>query len=264
MEIIQLRLDWIMDTWLVKVIKRVLPLLTAIWMIVDMGLDINQTITYYCLIDGLNGDGEYRNWALKYKNETNGTTLQTISPGYFYTACAVWIVPPVLASFGTLFEGELSFPGMFNTIFRCNIGSIKNRKKCLMLYPVELIGCILFIYILIPYAALKNGIKHVLNEEVDGDKDLVEIVPKVRIGINPTVLPFFKLFEMIGEALPQFILTVVFASHNFPCLSEFDTYANVSIPISIISLGFSLGSLIIGVISGCKAHNSETIGPTIF
>lgn len=135
MEIIQLRLDWIMDTWLVKVIKRLLPLLTAIWMIVDMGLDINQTITYYCLIDGFKEDGEYRNWALKYKNETNATTLQTISPGYFYTACAVWIVPPVLASVGTLFEGELSFPGMFNTIFRCNIGSIKRQKKMVNALP---------------------------------------------------------------------------------------------------------------------------------
>ena len=99
MEGIQSCVDWIMNTRLMKALKRIFPLATASWMIADMVLDFNQTITYYYLIDGFNEGGEYHDWALQYKEDTNGTRLQTISPGYFYTACAVWIIPPVLFSF---------------------------------------------------------------------------------------------------------------------------------------------------------------------
>ena len=71
--------------------------------------------------------------------------------------------------------------------------------------------------------------------------------------IDPQDLPFMKLFEILGEALPQFILTLVFASNNYPFLMDHDTYFDIPIPVSIISLVFSFGSLIMGVISGCKS-----------
>ena len=54
MERIQPCLDWIMDTRLIKALKRIFPLGNASWMIVDIALDINQTITYYYLINGFN------------------------------------------------------------------------------------------------------------------------------------------------------------------------------------------------------------------
>ena len=248
MECIQSCVDWIMNTRLMKALKRIFPLANASWMIADMVLDFNQTITYYYLIDGFNEGGEYHDWALQYKEDTNGTRLQTISPGYFYTACAVWIIPPVLFSFASLFDdGDLWFPKVFNAILRCNIDDIKGRKKWFMYYPLELTSCILWIYVVIPCAALQNGVKHLLNKGVDENEKLIT-------GINPKVLPFFKLFEILGEALPQFILTLVFAANNFPFLMDNDTYFGIPIPVSIISLVFSFGSLIIGVISGINAY----------
>ena len=235
-----------METWIVKAVKRVIRLLTALWMWVDMALDVNQTITYYYLIRGFEENGEYHDWALKYKEETNDTRLQTISPGYFYTACAVWIIPPVLLSFWSLVFGYLLFPLVFNAIFRCNIDDIEGRKKWFIYYPLELICSILIIYVVIPYAALKNGVKHLINGEVDENEELIG-------GINPKMLPLVKLFEIIGEALPQFILTLVFVCNNYPFLKDNDTYFGIPIPVSVISLMFSFGSLIMGVILGCQS-----------
>ena len=212
----------------------------------DIGLDVNQTITYCYLIHGFEESGQYHDWALQYKEETNGTRLQTISPGYFYTACVVWIIPPVLDSFSSLAFEELSFPHVFNAIFRCNIDRIQSRKKWFMYYPLELICSIPIIYVVIPYAALKNGVKHLINGEVDENEELIG-------GINPKMLPLVKLFEIIGEALPQFILTLVFVCNNYPFLKDNDTYFSIPIPVSVISLMFSFGSLIMGVILGCQS-----------
>ena len=246
MEFMQSCLDWILDTRFIKACKRSIPLLNAIWMLLDIGLDINQTITYYYLIDGFDVNGEYHEWALQYKNETNSTQLQTLSAGYFYTACAVWIIPPILFSFLPFVKGVLLFPDVVKAIFKCNIPINKNRKNWLMFYPAELLGSITFIYILIPFAAMKVGLKPLLNEEVDDEEKLIAC-------IDPKVLPFFKFWEIIGEALPQAILTVVFALNNFPFLMKFDTYFNIPVPVSILSLVFSVGSLVLGVISGYKS-----------
>ena len=247
MECIQSCVDWMMNTRLMKALKRIFPLATASWMIADMVLDFNQTITYYYLIDGFSEGGEYHDWALQYKDEMNETRLQTISPGYFYTACAVWMIPPVLGSFFRLFIGDLIFPYLFKAIFKCNIGDIRGKKKSLMFYPLELITCILFVYVIIPPAALKNGVKHLLKGEVDEEEELI-------VTINSKNLPFVKLFEIIGEALPQYILTLVFACNNYPFLKDNDTYFGFPIPVSIISLVFSFGSLIMGVITGYKSY----------
>ena len=233
-----------MNTRLMKALKRIFPLANASWMIADMVLDFNQTITYYYLIDGFNEGREYHDWALQYKEETNETRLQTISPGYFYTACVVWMIPPVLGLFFRLFIGDLIFPYVFHIP---RITDIHGRKKWLMFYPLELITCILFVYVILPFAALKNGVKHLLKGEVDENEELIAT-------INPKNLPFVKVFEIIGEALPQFILTLVFACNNYPFLKDNDTYLGFPIPISIISLVFSFGSLIMGVITGYKSY----------
>ena len=211
-----------------------------------MALDVNQTITYYYLIHGFEENGNYHDWALRYKEETNDTRLQTISPGYFYTACAVWIIPPVLASVFSLSGGFLWFPYVFKAIFRCNIDIIQSRKKWFKYYPLELFSCILFIYVMVPFAALKNGVKHLWNGGVDEEEKLFGVL------IPKKSLPLCKVFEILGEALPQFIMTLVFVCNNYPFLLNNDIYFGIPIPTSIISLVFSFGSLIIGVISYFK------------
>ena len=236
-------LDWTRETWPIKALRRVLPLLNAIWMIFDLGSDVNQTIFYYVLINGFNVDGVYRDWALIYKNKMGSDHLQEVSAGYFYSACAVWIIPPVLATFIGFHHEFLSFPIIFQALFRCNIDIDKTRINWFIFYPLELTSCILWIYIIIPYAAMKNGFKHLFNDKVDEEEDLI-------LGINPKWLPNVKLIEIFGEALPQFILTAVFASNNLAFLLEFDSYYNIPIPGTIVSLIFSLGSIFIGFKSG--------------
>ena len=79
MELAQSRLDWILNTCLIKALKRIFPLGNASWMIADIALDVNQTITYYYLIDGFNEGGEYHDWALKYKEETKKLSLEEVA-----------------------------------------------------------------------------------------------------------------------------------------------------------------------------------------
>ena len=86
---------WLMDSRAVRLIQRFLPLFTACWMLVDMCLDAYQTMTYYHL-NGFGGKGIYHDWALAHQNSSNTTYLQSVSSAYFYCACVVWVVPPLL------------------------------------------------------------------------------------------------------------------------------------------------------------------------
>ena len=87
--------EWLMASCVVVWIKRIVPLLTSIWMEVDMGLDVRQTLTYYDHAFNLNGS--YSQWALEYNKTTNGT-METVHPGYYYTSIVVWVLPPFLFS----------------------------------------------------------------------------------------------------------------------------------------------------------------------
>ena len=59
-----------------------------------------------------------------------------------------------------------------------------------------------------------------------------------------------KFLEIVGEALPQLIINIVFITNNYPYLNENDTYFGIPIPVSIVSAVFSVGSLIIGLKTG--------------
>ena len=61
---------------------------------------------------------------------------------------------------------------------------------------------------------------------------------------------FTKFVEILGEALPQLILNVVFIANNFPYLMEQDIYFRIPVPVSVVSSVFSFGSLLYGFIKG--------------
>ena len=84
-----------MDNCVVRFFKRMIPLLLALWINVDMILDVRQNITYY---RHSFSDAEYAKWALQYQNETNSTYLQSVSKTYFITASVIWIPTPLLLS----------------------------------------------------------------------------------------------------------------------------------------------------------------------
>ena len=114
--------------------------------------------------------------------------------------------------------------------------------------PFDMLGSCIFIYVLIPYAALKRGIKIAwTGEDYDGSGILAGI-------FRNSELPFLKAFEFLGEALPQLVLAIIFTANNYPYLSESQTYFGVSeVTISLVSMIFSAGSLIIGLFTGSLA-----------
>ena len=237
---------WIMESLLVRIIKRFLPLFTACWMFVDIALDINQTITYYRLY-GFEGQGSYETWAIEHQNSTNSTHLEKMSAMYFYTACSVWVTPPILLT--ALYIATIKIlvlSRLLEEFFSYEMPLPRNKILLsiiwIVIFPVELVSSMIVIYVLIPYAALKNGVKCAWNGHVDKNKDLV-------FGIDVQELPAFKTFEFIGEALPQIILSIIIAAHNYPFLLTNDTYFDIPIPITVISIIFSFGSLIIGLLT---------------
>ena len=221
-------------------------------MIGDIALDINQTITFYQL-HGFGGSGIYQKWAKEYQTKTNGT-LQTVSSIYFYSACGVWVAPPFFLSPLFLLKFKtFTFVEVIYTLFKYQIdGRIFPKNPILLflsyivLFPIDLISCMLVIYIFIPLAALQNGLKCAWNGSVDARE-------KFAFEIESEDLPGWKMFEYCGEAVPQFILTVGFAINNYPFLLRYDTYFDIPIPITMVSIVFSVGSLIIGFITGVPA-----------
>ena len=96
-----------MDNCVVRFVKRMIPLLLAVWIKVDMILDVRQSIIYYR--HGFS-DAEYAEWALRYQNETNSTYLQSVSRTYFITASAIWVTTPLLLSTFFLIVSKAPIP----------------------------------------------------------------------------------------------------------------------------------------------------------
>ena len=54
----------------------------------------------------------------------------------------------------------------------------------------------LLIYVVIPFASIKNGVKHLMNGRDDGDQHWIG---GKELDIPPKGFPFLKLFEIIGK-----------------------------------------------------------------
>ena len=63
-------------------------------------------------------------------------------------------------------------------------------------------------------------------------------------------LPGHKMFEVVGEALPQLVLNLVYIASNFEFLMEHDKITPAQpLPTCVVSAVFSFGSVIIGFLS---------------
>ena len=63
--------------------------------------------------------------------------------------------------------------------------------------------------------------------------------------INHLAMPAFKLFEQIGEAVPQLCIAATFYALNWHWLSEWDQV------MGIVTMTLSTGSVIMGLVKGC-------------
>lgn len=244
----------------IRLVKRVLPLFLAIWHYADIGLDVNQSITYFEM--AFNVNGSYRRWALQYQNDTNSTYLQTVSSGYFYTASVVWIGPSFLFALFWLWFG---FDNTFDRICCCfkDENKISENKECavyfkivikILLLPLGTVILFLFMYLFVPVMLFFNAVKEVIEgDDFDEDKEYGGM-------FDAKFLTVIKFIEIVGEALPQFTLNIVFITNNYPYLAKNDIYLGIPVPISIISAVFSLGSLIIGCKSGLCVIKKAILG----
>ena len=118
-------------------------------------------------------------------------------------------------------------------------------------FPFDLLISAIYIYIVIPFASLKSGIIIALTGENDDERKITKL-------IDAKDIPFLKLFENLGEAVPQFIMCLLFIINNFEFIIHEETSNWMPIPISIVSLVFSIGSIMMGLYTGinsCKNYS---------
>ena len=230
--------------------NRFFSFFSSCWMLVDMVLDGRQTHIYYQ--HSFNPNGTYNTWAVEFNQTSNTTHLHTVSPAYFYTAVLVWVLPPLLWS-AYFYLTSLCDP-FVNTNFLFSHFSFFKIKRPFnnnfvnflfftLYFPIDLLISSIVIYIFIPFGSLKNG-AFVAWTGIDYPGR------KITKEIPANAIPFFKLFENLGEVIPQAILIVFICNNwNFILYNETSFFP---IPTSCISLIFSVGSIIMGLISGYK------------
>jgi len=142
-----------------KFLRRVIPISTALWMLVDFGLDINQTIIYYNASFG-------NTWAI----------YQTVvSPGYFYAALAIWAIPPVLFSIISTLIFKVPASVIAKTFVQ-DLDEVKNKYSAvtrftlfILLLPFDILAAVLLMYIAFPFLALQHGYNVLIDKDDDDD-----------------------------------------------------------------------------------------------
>ena len=122
----------------------------------------------------------------------------------------------------------------------------------LIYFPIDFLFSIVQIYVITPYASLKLGLIVAWTGDIEPEREITGF-------IDANEVPFFKLFENLGEALPQCIIALTFLCNNYPFLNEFET-GIFPIPTTAVSLIFSLGSVVMGLytgISSCKEISDD-------
>ena len=74
--------------------SRILPLATAVWMVVDMALDGLQAYNYYQA--AFNPNGTFSRWANVTADASNSTHIETVSPAYFYVSMVIFSLTPLV------------------------------------------------------------------------------------------------------------------------------------------------------------------------
>ena len=84
-----------------------------------------------------------------------------------------------------------------------------------------------------PFVALFYGLKFAWKAKIDPSE---VIIPGGIVKVKE--IPWWRLFERFGEALPQLCLTLTFTLNNFQFLAEYDSILGIPIPISLVSVSF--------------------------
>ena len=178
-----------------------------------------------------------------YQNVTNSKENISIrlctpklSSAYFILCILTWVVGPI---FVLLFfystELNVKEPWLW---LACGLPGIL----------LGFIPALLFIYLIIPFCAIFYGFQGLCMtaSEIDEDNICASIFP------SSNQIAFWKLFEQVGEALPQFLLAVTFYINHSDYINTYDTLFGSAVPVTLVSIIFSSVSVVIGLLTGLK------------
>ena len=194
------------------IFQRYLSLPIAIWMIIDMALDVCQTWKYY-------------------KAAFRVHQTESRSPGYFAVSVASFIAPSILAS-----------------IWYC----LYHRKSKNCIASLSIPTSLIIINVIIPIDSIVAGCRRLVGEKDISSKHILFLSNfETCLGQEKRLcygtLPALNLFEQFGEAVPQVILACLFSINGSP-----DQWMPENV-LTLISIIFSCGSIIFGIVFGCSS-----------
>ena len=161
-----------------------------------------------------------------------------VNIAYFVLSLCVWFVMPILGmgSFD-LFDDP---PKQWFSLPFFYIG------RLIFAYTFSAF----FVYIIVPgadiYLGLKNLCCHARLKNSDDAEDQAE-------------MPALKLFEQIGEAVPQFSIAATFYLLNWHWLSQGDKL------MGVVTMTLSAGSILMGLVRGCmRVQRVHTLTTQLF
>ena len=203
-----------------KVTVRVIKLGISLWMIGDMIADGFTTQRY-----------------LQYAKDTR--TSWEVSYNYYYCASAIWAVMPVFAIPGAMNDDNLKPTFLRPLRENCVLVPLYFAAGVLWYYACSVI----WVYLIVPMFDIFYGARNVFchaRYKEDGGADAHAKAPAM------------KLFEQLGEAVPQLTLAIVFYSKNSHWLPA------TEIHFGIFTMALSAGSVAMGTFTGIRAaRNSE-------
>ena len=168
--------------------------------------------------------------------------LPKLNRAYFILSITTFVAAPMfLTSFG-----------------RVDMTNGKDWSCCtkIILYsPLYFVLLFIFIYLYLPILAICHGIQVTFPCKLPYFKlpsipvSFIFNLDDTSIPLDDSSIPFLKFFEQFGEALPQFIIGVIFYVNNSYFINTYDTLFETQLPITLLSVIFSGVSVVFGLIT---------------
>ena len=239
-------------------------MLLNLWTLTDVAFDVIQAREYHDYsISGIeNCTSEITTTNENFAN-SNATLLKPrmVSSIYFWASFSTFVFPPILGVF--IFYCVHGKYGIFGDPSKPQLFKHKRRiastpfiiRFCLLVFLIPaltIIRAFMGYYIFLPFCTLFFSAKLMIYGQLK-TTERIDIVG-MDMYFTPALLPFFTLVEQLAEAGPQMAIAILFLINNYHC-GELYTYdlIGTALPQIIISLIFSFGSFLIGTIKGIVA-----------
>merc|ERR1712131_551203 len=194
----------------------------SLWMMCDVVLDMRSFVGFYKQMQN-----ETKNDTELLKNDTvDKEEGEPISVGYF-VACLVFLFLP------SLFFMIMELDALFKQAL---FDSWSSSCSQLLAIPLLILHSVVMMITLPLQATILSG-----SNLIFGDDNMVEKkMDDFKLLNSMRIIDHLKLFEILGESLPQLIISIVFIANN----GGVETH-----PWNTTSAVFSAGSVMIGIIT---------------